>query len=146
MKLFSQVVIFILAAFFIALTSFGQGEKIFANIKELMKAQEIAWNQGDIPAYMNYYWQSDSMLFVSKKGVTQGWKQTLNNYLKSYPDKASMGKLTFDHLSFQYIDNNNMIIIGSWQLIREKGNVEGYFSLLWRKIKGKWKIIIDHTS
>ena len=145
MKTFRIVVLFIVSSF-LALTSFAKGQKAFTQIKGLMKTQEIAWNQGDIPAYMNYYWQSDSMLFVSKKGVTQGWKQTLSNYLKSYPDKATMGVLTFDHLSFQYIDNNNMIIIGSWQLIREKGNVEGYFSLLWRKIKGKWKIVIDHTS
>ena len=86
------------------------------------------------------------MLFISKKGPTHGWQQTLDNYLKSYPDKATMGNLIFDNLSFQYINKNNIIIIGSWQLTREKGNIRGYFSLLWRKIKGKWKIVIDHTS
>ncbi|MFZ4402210.1 MAG: DUF4440 domain-containing protein [Bacteroidales bacterium] len=145
MKSFRIVVLFIVTSF-VTLTSFAQGQKDFMEIKNLMKAQEIAWNQGDIPAYMQYYWQSDSMLFVSKKGVTKGWQQTLDHYLKSYPDKQIMGTLTFDHLSFQFIDNNNMIIIGSWQLIRDKGDVGGYFSLLWRKIKGKWKIIIDHTS
>ncbi len=135
-----------LITIFMVLSGLAQGEKSFEQIKELMKAQENAWNQGDIPAYMQHYWQSDSMLFVSKKGVTHGWQQTLDNYLKSYPDKATMGKLTFDHLSFQYIDNKNMLIIGSWQLIREKGDVGGYFTLLWRKIEGKWKIVIDHTS
>ena len=145
MKTFKIVLIFIVISF-VAMTSFGQGQNTFQQIKVLMKEQETSWNQGDIPAYMQHYWQSDSMLFVSKKGVTHGWQQTLDNYLKSYPDKATMGKLTFDHLSFQYIDPKHIIIIGSWQLIREKGNVEGYFSLLWRKIKGKWKIVIDHTS
>jgi ketosteroid isomerase-like protein len=38
------------------------------------------------------------------------------------------------------------MVIGSWNLTRDKGNVGGYFSLLWRKINGKWKIVIDHTS
>lgn len=145
MKTLRQTALF-LVTIFITLTSFGQGEKDFARIKLLMKEQEAAWNQGNIPVYMQHYWKSDSMLFISKKGPTHGWQQTLDNYLKSYPDKATMGNLIFDNLSFQYINKNNIIIIGSWQLTREKGNIGGYFSLLWRKIKGKWKIVIDHTS
>ncbi|MCX6230175.1 MAG: nuclear transport factor 2 family protein [Bacteroidetes bacterium] len=124
----------------------SQNQNSFEEIKKLLTAQETAWNNGDIPAYMQYYWKSDSMLFVGKNGVTYGWQQTLDHYLKSYPDKASIGVLTFGHLTPQYIDKNNIIVIGSWQLVREKGNVGGYFSLLWRKIKGKWKIVIDHTS
>jgi ketosteroid isomerase-like protein len=124
----------------------AQNKQGFEEIKKLLKEQETAWNNGDIPAYMQYYWKSDSMMFVGKNGVTYGWQQTLDHYLKSYPDKATMGVLTFDHITPQYIDKNNMIVIGSWQLIREKGNIGGYFSLLWRRINGKWKIVIDHTS
>lgn len=146
MKNFRKFLVLTVAIFF-ALTSFGQQQqKYFNEISLLMKKQETSWNQGDIPAYMQYYWQSDSMKFVSKKGVTYGWKQTLDNYLKSYPDKETMGKLFFDHLIFQYIDNKHIIVIGSWQLSRTKGDIGGYFSLLWQKINGKWKIVIDHTS
>ena len=134
------------AIIFITIVSFGQNKKCFKEINSLLKEQESSWNQGNIQAYMLHYWQSDSMMFVSKNGVTYGWKQTLDNYLKSYPDRVAMGMLLFDNLNFQFINKRNVLVIGSWHLSREKGDIGGNFSLLWRKIKGKWKIIIDHTS
>lgn len=142
---YRKLLVFAFATIF-TINTFGQNHKEFKEVEQLMKEQETAWNNGDIPSYMLHYWQSDSMMFVSKKGVTYGWKQTLDNYLKSYPDKETMGSLKFDKLIFQYIDKNQLMVIGSWNLIRDKGNVGGYFSLLWRKINGKWKIVIDHTS
>jgi len=35
---------------------------------------------------------------------------------------------------------------GSWVLERENDRPEGHFLLIWRKIEGKWKIVVDHTS
>lgn len=145
MRGFKSVLVFVFAIVFM-FNTFGQNHKAFKEVELLMKEQETAWNKGDILSYMQHYWQSDSMMFVSKKGVTYGWKQTLDNYLKAYPDKETMGSLKFDKLIFQYIGKNQLMVIGSWNLIRDKGNVGGYFSLLWRKINGKWKIVIDHTS
>jgi hypothetical protein len=46
--------------------------------------------------YMQGYLKSDSLVFVSKNGPKYGWDNTLNNYLKSYPDRSAMGNLTFD--------------------------------------------------
>lgn len=145
MKIHKKPLVFI-AVLLIVLVSFGQEQKSFEEIKKLMNEQVVSWNEGDIPAYMQHYWQSDSMMFVGNKGVTYGWHETLNHYLKSYPNKATMGKLVFDNFTFQWIDTSNIIVIGSWQLERKKGNIGGYFSLLWKKINGKWKIVIDHTS
>ena len=145
MRIHKKPLVFI-AVLLIVFVSFGQEQKSFEEIKKLMNEQVISWNEGDIPSYMQHYWQSDSMMFVGKKGVTYGWKQTLNNYLKSYPNKEIMGKLVFDHLIFQWINASNVIVIGSWQLERKKENIGGYFSLLWKKINGNWKIVIDHTS
>jgi len=143
----NQSSLLVLIAFMlISIFTFGQNQKCFSEIKSLLNEQENSWNQGDIPAYMFHYWKSDSMMFVGKNGVTYGWEKTLDNYLKSYPDKATMGKLTFDHLNFEFINRKNVIVIGCWHLNREKGDIGGYFSLIWRKINGKWKIIIDHTS
>jgi len=131
---------------FFTYSSFGQFNKDFEIIKNLMNEQQTAWNKGNIVSYMQYYWQSDSMMFVSKNGITFGWEQTLKNYQKTYPDQKTMGKLIFDQLKFQKINNKHIIAIGRWQLKREKGDIGGYFSLIWEKQKGKWKIIIDHTS
>ena len=64
-------------------------------IENTLAAQQIAWNKGDLDSFMQYYWKSDSLLFLGKSGPTHGWQNTLNNYKKGYPDKATMGSLDF---------------------------------------------------
>jgi hypothetical protein len=110
-----------------------------------MKAQESSWNEGKIESFMNYYWKSDSLKFIGKKGITYGWQQTLYNYQKSYPDKSAMGTLKFVIKEATQLSPESIYIIGSWDLQREKP-VGGYFTLLWKKIDGKWVIVADHTS
>lgn len=39
-----------------------------AAVRRLMDEQVTAWNSGDIDAFMQGYWKSDSLLFVGGKG------------------------------------------------------------------------------
>jgi len=117
-----------------------------ASIRALLAAQTKAWNEGDLPNFMEGYLPSDSLLFVGKNGPTYGFKNTLANYKKSYPDTASMGKLTFTLLSLEPIEKMHYRVLGKWELKRIKGDVSGYFTLLLKKIKGKWFVIEDHSS
>lgn len=110
-----------------------------------MKAQEESWNKGNIPGFMDYYWKSDSLKFIGSKGITYGWQKTLDNYLKSYPDKATMGSLKFTIIEAIQLSDTSIYVIGKWELSREKA-VGGHFTLLWKKINGKWVIVADHTS
>jgi hypothetical protein len=117
-----------------------------ASIRALLAAQTKAWNEGDLPHFMEGYLPSDSLLFVGKNGPTYGFKNTLANYKKSYPDTASMGKLTFTLLSLEPIEKMHYRVLGKWELKRIKGDVSGYFTLLLKNIKGKWFVIEDHSS
>ncbi|WP_134088926.1 DUF4440 domain-containing protein [Olivibacter sp. XZL3] len=115
-------------------------------IKKVLQMQEEAWNAGDINAFMDGYWKSDSLLFVGKAGPIYGWQGALDRYIKTYPDKASMGRLTFDLLRFDGLSANSYFVLGKWQLRRENGDLGGTFTLLFKKIEGKWLIVADHTS
>ncbi len=115
-------------------------------IRQLMQQQTDAWNQGNIPAFMQTYWQSDSLLFIGKNGITYGWQATLERYKKSYPDTAAMGKLQFNLLEFKQLAPDLCFLVGKWQLQRTAGNLQGHFTLLIRKLNGAWKIIADHSS
>ena len=115
-------------------------------ILKVMDTQSQAWNKGDISGFMQGYWHSDSLLFVGSKGPTYGWQRTLDNYKKNYPDKASMGILSFHDIKINLLDSNNAFVLGAWQLKREKDTPSGYFTLWFKKIKGEWKIVVDHTS
>ena len=115
-------------------------------IENVLNMQVKAWNEGNVERYMEGYWNSDSLIFVGKSGVTKGWKETLEHYKKRYPDKATMGELTFTLISKEKLGAENYLVIGKWHLQRERDEVGGHFSLIWKKIKGKWYIISDHTS
>ena len=115
-------------------------------IRALLASQVTYWNKGDIASFMQGYWQSDSMMFIGKNGVTYGYENTLRRYLKSYPDTAAMGKLSFELIHVKRLSVMYFFVVGKWQLERSIGNVGGYYTLLFRKIKGRWFIISDHTS
>lgn len=115
-------------------------------IKNVLETQRLAWNKGNVEEYMQGYWQSDSLMFIGKSGVTYGWKQTLENYKKGYPDTAAMGKLDFEYIEIKRLSAIYFFVTGKWHLTRSIGNVGGHFTLLLRKIKGKWVIVKDHSS
>lgn len=118
-------------------------QEIFA----ILERQVSDWNNGDITSFMNGYWESDSLMFVGKTGITYGYKQTYEGYLKRYPDRAAMGTLKFTFLNFSFPGPGVAFVVGKFALTRpEKGNLEGHYTLLWKKIKGKWVIVCDHTS
>lgn len=114
-------------------------------IRNAMNEQLVAWNNGDIDAFMQTYWQSDSLLFVSSP-PRYGWQTTLEHYKKGFPDTAAMGKLSFNLLEFKSLSPEYYFVMGQWHLKRTAGDVGGYFTLLFRKINGKWLIVVDHTS
>ena len=116
------------------------------NIQKLLQAQQKSWNEGKIEAYMQGYWNNDSLTFVGKRGVTRGWKNTLANYKKSYPDKNAMGKLELQILNIKLLGKDVAFVVGKWDLKRNAGDVGGHFTLLMRKLKGKWLIVADHSS
>jgi ketosteroid isomerase-like protein len=115
-------------------------------IDSTMEAQQMAWNRGDLTGFMDGYRDDDSLCFIGKRGLTYGWKATLDNYLKGYPDAKAMGTLKFTPLRFDSLAGDAAFVVGKWQLFREKDTLSGHYSLLWRQISGKWVIVADHSS
>jgi hypothetical protein len=135
----------ILVYIFSASSLFSQ-DKDEKEVRALLDFQTQEWNKGNIPAFMETYWKSDSLMFIGKSGVTYGWQKTLANYNKNYPDKAAMGKLKFELLQVKRLSATHFFVVGKWHLTRSIGDVGGLFSLLFRKVANKWIIIVDHTS
>ena len=129
----------------ISLNSFAQNKEE-KQILHSLDVQKNAWNKGDLEKFMDTYWRNDSLMFIGKSGITYGWQNTLNNYKKGYPDAAAMGKLEFNILHIKKLSDSYYSVVGKWYLTRSIGNVGGYFTLLFKKIKRKWLIVSDHSS
>lgn len=115
-------------------------------IENILAKQTDSWNAGNIEAFMQGYWKSDSLMFIGNSGITYGWQKTLESYKKGYPDTAAMGKLQFDLLKIKRLSATQFFVAGKWHLQRSIGDVGGAFTLLFQKIKNKWVIIADHSS
>jgi ketosteroid isomerase-like protein len=115
-------------------------------IRGTLNEQIGYWNAGDIDHFMVGYWENDSLMFVGSKGVTYGYANTMANYHKNYPDQDHMGILSFDILHVNRLSPEYYFVVGKFHLKRTVGDASGHFTLLFRKIKGQWKIISDHSS
>ena len=112
---------------------------------DVLQTQQVAWNNGNIEAFMEGYWKSDSLSFSGSNGRTLGWQKTLARYKSSYPDKDAMGQLAFEVLDLDLLGPESAVMLGRYTLIRVKDRPTGLFTLIWRKINGKWVIVSDHT-
>ena len=146
MKIFILLLISIALTVNIAAQSATQTTRITTDIRKVMDDQSAAWNRGDIDAFMTGYWKSEKLVFISTDNVTRGWQPTLDRYKKSYDSRAKMGVLKFSGLEFFVLSKDAAIVLGSWELTREKDNPHGKFTLTFRKFKDGWRIVMDHTS
>lgn len=142
-KLFSTVIASVI--FFSASICFAQTKDEMA-ITTILQTQETNWNNGALESFMEGYWRNDSLLFIGKSGTTYGWQKTLDNYKKGYPDTAAMGKLHFTLLQLKPLSQDFYFVVGKWYLERSIGDLNGHFTLLFKKINGKWFIVADHSS
>lgn len=115
-------------------------------INAVLKAQQAAWNRGDVDAFLKGYWESPELTFSGSNGVSRGYDGVLARYKKNYPDRAAMGELNFSDLEFRFLGSDAALVLGKWHLKRDVGDIGGVFSLVWQKFPEGWKIIHDHTS
>jgi beta-aspartyl-peptidase (threonine type) len=122
-----------------------QKQRIASEIRAVMDGQVVAWNRGDIEAFMQGYWNSENLVFVSTN-VTRGWKPTLERYKERYDSREKMGTLTFSDLEITVLSKDSAVVLGSWELVRTSDNPKGKFTLIFRRLKEGWRIVHDHTS
>ena len=146
MKQILTLALIVLAAASIGAQSDSQKEKIAVEITKLMNDQSDAWNRGDIDEFMAGYWRSEKLVFISGENVTRGWQPTLDRYKKTYNTREKMGTLKFSDLEFTFLTKDAAVVLGSWELKREKDNPKGKFTLTFRKRREGWRIVMDHTS
>ena len=135
----------LMASLFLQSSSATAFDSTGDDLIQVVQKQSAAWNRGDLSEFMSPYWNDERLTFSSSGKTQRGWKATFENYKKNYPDRATMGKLTFSDLETQELGSEAMLMLGKWHLERE-APVGGNFSLVWKRIDGKWVIVHDHSS
>lgn len=126
-----------------------------AAIRTVISAQAMAWNRGDVTAFMRGYEDSADTTFVGAGTVRKGFQPILDRYKQNYSTRAQMGALTFSNIAVRLLPAScgtveYAVVTGNFHLDRaQKGKAQkddGVFSLMWHKTPQGWKILLDHTS
>jgi beta-aspartyl-peptidase (threonine type) len=116
---------------------------------QVLVDQQIAWNSGDITAFMRAgYIPSTELTFFSGGTVTRGFDEVLRRYTRRYTQNgAKMGRLTFTNLETLALGPRAALARGRWGLELPSGEAPGgLFSLILVETIDGWRILHDHTS
>ena len=119
-----------------------------AAVMEVLDMQARAWNNGDLNAFMAGYLDSPDTTYTSGGTIVHGYDALMKRYQDRYGnDRASMGTLSFSDVRVEQLGADFAYCSGLWFLRRDdKPELEGVFTLVWRRTPAGWRIIHDHTS
>lgn len=116
-------------------------------IAGVLHDQVVAWNRGDLPAFVQSYAPHCTLVGNGIAELTR--EQVLAHYREKYPSAAVRGVLTFSGLAVHLLDDQSATATGHWRVERDKsagGGVGGVFSVVLKLVDGSWQIVLDHTS
>ena len=117
-----------------------------AAILHRVATMEAAWNRGDFRGYMAGF-QNPDVVFVSGGKFQDGWQGTLNHYIRDYgASPATRGSLHFYAMKVDLLAPDAAMLVGSYRLKRGERVTEGVNTRLFRKLRGRWLISVNHVS
>ncbi len=136
---------FILCVLLTIGTAYSQSKDV-KKMLAVLRLEEEYWSRGDIDAYVSLYAPDDSTRMILTKGAAYGKDNILAFYKKYWP-KEKMGKLILDGEQFEKISKKFYFVTGYFHVTLPDGKkIDGRYSSLMKKIKGKWYIYTDHSA
>ena len=117
-----------------------------AAILSTVHHMEEAWNRGDFRGYMAGFKNPD-VVFVSGGKIQDGWQGTLDHYVRDYggsPERR--GQLRFYNMKVDLLAPDAAMLVGQYRLTRGTRVSEGVNTRLFRRVRGKWLITMNHVS
>ena len=115
-------------------------------ILAVMRLEEKYWSSGDIDAYVSLYASSDSTRMILSKGAAYG-KDSILAFYKKYWPKEKMGTLVLDGERMERLSGKYYYVTGYFHVKYPDGKtINGRYSSLMKKIKGKWYLYTDHSG
>jgi uncharacterized protein (TIGR02246 family) len=117
-----------------------------AAILATVERMETAWNRGDFRGYMAGF-ENPGVVFVSGGKFQDGWQGTLDHYVQDYggsPERR--GQLHFYKMKVDLLAPDAAMLIGQYRLVRGPRVTEGVNTRVFRKVRGRWLISVNHVS
>lgn len=129
---------------FVSVSAYPQSKDVKA-ILQVMRLEEEYWNKGDIEGYVSLYDPSDSTRMLLSNRMIYGRDSILAFYKKYWP-KEKMGHLTLEADGIEKLSKRFYYVSGFFHVKYPERTINGRFSGLMRKVKGKWYLYTDHSG
>lgn len=110
-----------------------------------LNAQIAAWNEGNLNAFMDTYWNDNDLKLVSGTKVTKGWSSTMKQYRTRYTDESGLGRLSLEKTDAQMVTDDVAVVTGRFNHAGADSVSSGAFTLVFKRADGVWRIVHDHS-
>jgi uncharacterized protein (TIGR02246 family) len=116
-------------------------------ITQAMQESARAWTRGDLDDFMDSYEDSDSITFVTARGVVHGRDAIRDRYAPRFVPGAMHDALSFENIEIDLMAPDIANVIAYYRLTRGDSTTSyGPTTVVMRHRDGKWRIIHDHSS
>lgn len=116
-------------------------------IASMMERSALAWNRGDLGAFMEDYLPGDGTTYIGRAGVLHGVEAIRAVYAPRFAPGGVRDSLSFERLEVDLLAPDLANAIAYYVLARgDSITARGPTSLVMRRIDGRWRIVHDHSS
>jgi uncharacterized protein (TIGR02246 family) len=117
-------------------------------IAVMMQASAMAWNRGDLDAFVNYYEPDTTTTYIGRSGVVRGRAAIRAVYAPRFAPGGMRDSLSFEHTEIDLLAPGIANVISWYRLTRGDSTTgHGPTSLVMRHdADGQWRIVHDHSS
>ena len=117
-----------------------------AQIEHALNVSADGWNERDLEKYMAVYASLEDTSYVSQGNVVRGFAAIRSTYAARFAT-ADTGHLAFKIIEFRQLSPELACVLGEYDLRQGNGvRHSGATTLIFRKMAGAWRIILDHTG
>lgn len=117
-----------------------------AAIKAMLDTSAAGWNRAELPVYLSAY--VDSATAMGSTGLVRGVKGIEAQMRAGFWRTGRPAQtLSYDHLEIRAIGSSQAIVTGQY-ILTGAGlpNRTGWFTTIWIRTPGGWRMVHDHSS
>lgn len=117
-------------------------------IAVMMQASAMAWNRGDLDAFVNYYERDTTTTYIGRNGIVRGRAAIRAVYAPRFAPGGVRDSLSFENTEIDLLAPGVANVISWYRLMRgDSTTARGPTSLVMRHdADGQWRIVHDHSS
>ncbi|HJS48361.1 MAG TPA: nuclear transport factor 2 family protein [Gemmatimonadales bacterium] len=118
-----------------------------AELERQFERSAVAWNAGDLAAFMDDYARDSLTSFMGARAPVYGWETIRDRYAPSFQPGARRDSLRFERFAVRPLSPSLALVTARYILHRgDSVTSSGPFTLVMERRPDGWKILHDHTS